>query len=207
MLYFYNPEKDERASQSVAYNLYGVTPETATEKGWFPFSITQAAYDRLFYYPVDEGVEPDGQGGYKITWSLAERPADMVKKELKALVATKRYEVETAGILVNGSTILTDRESQATVTGAKTFADLNPSALVDWKSSTGWVQIDAATINALATAVGTHVQQCFSRERALCESIDAAADTAALIAIDTNAEWPETAPPAPTFDPMNPFMH
>lgn len=204
MLYFYNPTTDERVNEQRMYLIYGVTPETAASKGWFPFSLVQPSYDSLYHYPSDEGTESDGNGGYRITWAIKDKPVENVRKELKQRVAAKRYTVETSGVSVNDSTILTDRESQATITGAKAFADLNPTAVVDWKSSTGWVQISAAAISAIASAVGLHVQSCFSRERALSEAIDTATTIVDLKAVDINAGWPANPAPAVSNDPFDP---
>lgn len=205
MLYFYNPTTEERVNEQRLYLIYGVTPATAESKGWFRFSLVQPSYDSTFHYPSDDGVESDGEGGYRITWSIKDKPVEIVRKEVKKLLASKRYTVEVSGVVVNGSTILTDRESQATITGAKAYADLNPAAVVDWKSPTGWVQIDAATIGAIASAVGLHVQSCFSCERALSEAVDAATTVADIKAIDTSAGWPANPPADTSNDPFNPL--
>lgn len=111
---------------------------------------------------------------------------DWEKYELAAL----RYQHETAGITLNGMTIETDRQSQSLITGAWSFSQLNPAALIDWKGVTGWVQIDAAAISAIAGAVATHVQACFSNERVLSEAIAAATTVEALNAIDLTVGWP-----------------
>jgi hypothetical protein len=105
-------------------------------------------------------------------------------------LAAIRYTHETAGISLAGSTIRTDRESQALVTGAWCRAQQHPDVLIDWKGESGWTQINAATVNALADAVGAHVQACFSRERALYGQITAATTVAEIAAIDLEAGWP-----------------
>lgn len=91
----------------------------------------------------------------------------------KADLAALRYEKETAGITLAGASIRTDRESQALITGAWCRAQQNPNVLIDWKGENGWTQIDAATINAIAAAVGDHVQACFSKERMHSDALDA----------------------------------
>lgn len=105
-------------------------------------------------------------------------------------LASIRYQHETAGITLNGATIETDRESQALITGAWSFSQLNPNVLIDWKAESGWIQIDAATIAGIAGAVACHVQDCFSNERVLSEAITAAETVADVQAIDLNTGWP-----------------
>jgi hypothetical protein len=43
---------------------------------------------------------------------------------------------------------------------------------------------------AIGDAVEAHVQDCFLREREICALIAAAADAAALAAIDIESGWP-----------------
>lgn len=127
----------------------------------------------------------DGNGPYISRWdnALGSQPTQaqldsallpVSKIVQKQAIASSRYTAETAGITVNGAIIRTDRESQATLTGAWVVVQQNPIALIDWKAETGWVQIDRATVEALCSAVGAHVQAQFTRERLLCDQIDAA---------------------------------
>ncbi len=94
--------------------------------------------------------------------------------DLKAYAAAKRYVVETAGITVGGVAVRTDRASQATLTGAFNYAQQNPAAIIKWKTATGvFVDLDAATVTAVANAVGAHVQACFAKEAEVAAAIDA----------------------------------
>ena len=112
------------------------------------------------------------------------------KTDRLAELADTRWQRETGGITLNGAAIATDRQSQALVNGALALVSADPSRLIDWKTASGWTRLDAATVAGIAFAVGAHVQACFSRERQLAEAIDAAADFAALDAIDLAAGWP-----------------
>lgn len=91
----------------------------------------------------------------------------------KADLAALRFEKETAGITLAGTVIRTDRESQALITGAWCRVQQNPNVLIDWKGETSWTRLDAATINAIAYAVGDHVQACFTNEKAHSTALDA----------------------------------
>lgn len=119
---------------------------------------------------------------------VPETPDDWTQKLSE--LAAYRYQKETAGITLSGMTIETDRESQALITGAWSISQTNPAILIDWKGVNGWIQIDAATITAIAGAVAAHVQSCFSAERIHAEAI-AALETAEDIGqYDLTTGWP-----------------
>jgi len=129
-------------------------------------------------------------GKWRETWIVTDIPLSEVKATKQSELAALRYEKETAGITLNGATIETNRESQALVNGAYSYSLLNPAVLIDWKATTGWIQIDATAIAGIATAVACHVQACFSNERTLSELIAAAETVAAVQAIDLTIGWP-----------------
>lgn len=116
---------------------------------------------------------------------LARKKADRLSE-----LAAYRYEKETSGITLNGVAIETNRESQALINGAWSFSQLNPAVLIDWKGANGWIQIDAATIAAIAGAVATHVQACFSTERVHAEAIAALETSEAVQSYDITGGWP-----------------
>lgn len=113
---------------------------------------------------------------------------EQLKAALIAYAENKRWRVETGGILVGGRAISTDRDSQALIAGAKALADEEPEELVDFKAASGWVQIDAVAVRAIALAVGRHVRACFRIERLVWDAIDAGTLTSTE-EVDA-AEWP-----------------
>jgi hypothetical protein len=113
-----------------------------------------------------------------------------VRERKLSTLAAYRYEKEIAGITVSGATIKTDRESQVMITGAKNYSDLNPDALIDWKGTTGWVQIDRTALLAIGQAVGTHVQGCFRQEKVHAEAIAALSTITDIEAYDITTGWP-----------------
>jgi len=115
---------------------------------------------------------------------------DEVKARRISELASYRFQKETAGITLSGMTIETDRQSQALITGAWSFSQLNPAVLVDWKAESGWIQIDAATIAGIAGAVAAHVQACFSAERIHAEAIAALETSEAVTGYDLTTGWP-----------------
>jgi len=115
---------------------------------------------------------------------------DRIKAYKIADLASYRYDRETAGITVNGARIKTDRESQAMITGAKSYSDLNETVAIDWKGDGGWVTINRTVILAIAQAVAAHVQACFSRERVHAEAINALTTVSEIEAYDFTTGWP-----------------
>jgi hypothetical protein len=110
------------------------------------------------------------------------------KATLKTYAASKRWQIETGGITVAGAAIQTDRASQAMITGAFAYAQANPSASIAYKAAAGFVMLAAAEVEAIANAVGAHVQASFAAEAAIVAAIEAGAITS-FAAID-GADWP-----------------
>jgi len=104
--------------------------------------------------------------------------------------AWKRWQVETGGVLVSGAQVDTSRESQAMVSGAFTYSQVNPSKPIKFKAASGWITLDAATVALIAGAVGDHVQACFAIEEEVSTAIlDGTITTTAEI---DAADWPSS---------------
>lgn len=116
--------------------------------------------------------------------------AALKREKLLAIVASKRYEIETGGlVLPNGVRVGTDREDQAIITGAVSAAQLG-IAEYDWKGVDGaWIKLKADEITKIGAAVAMHVQGCFSAERRHCEAIAATPDDQ-LDGYDIDVGWP-----------------
>lgn len=117
------------------------------------------------------------------------KPLAALKAAKLADLAAIRYAREVAGV----GGLRTDRESQGLIVGAALAATLDPAYTVEWKSAAGWMTLTAPQLLAAAQAVRAHVQACFSNERALAASIEAASDAAELFAIDLGQGWPVSA--------------
>ncbi|MBB1605199.1 MULTISPECIES: DUF4376 domain-containing protein [unclassified Pseudomonas] len=90
-----------------------------------------------------------------------------------AVIAARRYQAETAGITVNGTDVPTARDSQALVTAAMLAAVLDPNYTCRWKTTEGFVTLDAQALIAMASAMRAHVQACFDREAELLAHLEA----------------------------------
>lgn len=102
-------------------------------------------------------------------------------------VADRRYGAETGGTTVNGLPLDTGRDSQALITGAALAAMLDSDYTVRWKTQSGFVELDAEQIIAVASAVRAHVQACFDREAELLAELDADTFTPEML----EEGWPD----------------
>ena len=126
--------------------------------------------------PDDVEFGPLEPGEGETTLSVAKA------RKLRELAAA-RYAAEVAGVVVNGATVRTDRESQAMITGAALAATQNTDYTCKWKTESGFVTLTAAQIIAVATSVRAHVQAQFDREAELIVQVNAAATVEAVAAI------------------------
>lgn len=133
--------------------------------------------------------EPEGwiqvEAGFSRTAHFGPRTYTLeeLKDKKKAEVAKSRYDAEVAGIDFYGARIATDDRSQSKIAGAAMKAMQEPTYTCWWKGESGWVQLDASTILAIADAVRAHVQACYDREMDLDIDIDLAETAEAVLAI------------------------
>lgn len=93
--------------------------------------------------------------------------------DLVAYAANRRWQKEVGGITVAGVPVQTDRSSQAMISGAVALCDKVPDTIIKFKASDGFVDLDAATMTAIAIAVGQHVQAVFAIEATVRAAIEA----------------------------------
>ncbi|EBB6195745.1 DUF4376 domain-containing protein [Salmonella enterica] len=98
-------------------------------------------------------------------------PRDEIIRLQTDALADVRYRKETGGIELEGMKILTDRESQAQLTGAYQSLASGLITQTDWKAADGWMTVTKEQIEPVAKAVATHVAGCFAAEKAVSEQI------------------------------------
>jgi hypothetical protein len=98
---------------------------------------------------------------------------DLPTRILLDYASARRFALEIAGITFEGFKIATDRAGQSMVLGAWALAQQDASISVRWKTADAatWAIFDVAKINALARAVGAHVEACFSAEAQITADI------------------------------------
>lgn len=90
-----------------------------------------------------------------------------------SLIADRRWQVEVAGVTVGGIQIETDDRSKLLINGAALRANRNADYVLRWKTPTGFIDLTATQVLAVADAVCEHVQLCFDREdELLCAVAD-----------------------------------
>ncbi len=99
------------------------------------------------------------------------KPRDEIIRILTDTLADIRYRKETSGIELEGMKILTDRESQAQLTGAYQSLASGLITQTDWKAADGWMTVTKEQIEPVAKAVATHIARCFAAEKAVSEQI------------------------------------
>ena len=111
---------------------------------------------------------------------------EMAKAQYPARISSSRYDAETAGITINGMFIDTGRDSQALITGAALSAMIDPDYVCNWKTSDGFVQLDAQSLIGIAQAIRAHVQACFDREAVLLTALE----NGSFVEDMLNGGWP-----------------
>lgn len=111
------------------------------------------------------------------------------QQEARALnrLASRRYSEEVKGIVIRQVNVDTDRETQSKLVAVRILAKEDAEYFVKWKTSRGFVTLDASTIIALADAVRGHVQTCYDRESELATLIEEAEDPTR---VDISTGWP-----------------
>lgn len=94
------------------------------------------------------------------------------KEALLEYAAAKRFSLETGGLEIGGTSVRTDRESQALINGAFNMAKQDENFTTKFKGVAGFVDLNATQIIAIAMAVGAHVAACFAAEAAAVAAIE-----------------------------------
>jgi len=166
-----------------------------SEKAFFDSAVHAGAQIPADAIAISQGLYEflrDGQSGLKRIGLDANGAPSLLDIAVPAIdytkvIATKRYEHETAGINLQGMAIDTGRDSQGLITGAVVQAMLDPGYVLNWKTAAGFVQLTAAQIIGIATAVRAHVQACFDREATLLAAIQDGSFASEML----NEGWPE----------------
>lgn len=118
-----------------------------------------------------------------VPWSAEEIEAAKAERraEMAQQIADRRWQAEVSGITVNGMAVATDRNSQSLITGAALAAMRDPAYVCRWKTATGFVELNAEQLTAVADTVRAHVQACFDREAELLEALEAGTFTPEML--------------------------
>src|SRR6187399_1055753 len=149
-----------------------LSPEAARQTAFDPNSNTVTVPDQ-FKDQVDAAIEDLSDG---------------MRKYLLAYAASRRFDFEGAGIVVDGIRVATNRAAIALVMSASTYMQDDPEPLMSWKGADGsWHRLNGQQVVAIAKAVAAHVAKAFRIEASLVEKIEAKTITSTA---DIDAAFP-----------------
>jgi hypothetical protein len=164
------------------------------------FTPTGLFHPALQFVAVPTHMRPWVTQDYVLTGDGVSPPSLVLfRDQLKAALASKRWQEETKGALVGAHRYHTDQASQAKLTAALFMGQLLEAAngtgsyAVTWKSLDGWVVLSLAALTTVALTCGAHVQQAYGREAAIAALIEAAPDWQSALQIyngNINDGWP-----------------
>lgn len=180
----------------------GVWEVVADHRGEIWYSVSTGLPERVETIDLPDGLtdtpRPEAPSPHHVwkngKWILtADGKAEALRAKRVALladIAAKRYAVETGGLtFADGMCVGTDRQDQATITGAVSATQLGQVSF-DWKGADGtWIALTAKQIMQIGAAVAAHVQACFSAEKQHCEAVEKLKD-AKLDGYNIDAGWP-----------------
>ena len=148
------------------------------------------------------GSETGALSGSVWKINVAAKDIDLAtaKQIARDKIATKRFEVETGGVVANDKYYATDRDSQAAIARAtgtvswKAAGTVVRDVVQEDKSTVAttfisdpeFVDTDMAALNAV---VIQHVRDAYAKEKELFTAINGASDVDALRAIDLDSGW------------------
>lgn len=148
------------------------------------------AHDRLTHSAARRKPVRDERGRLVQAWEVTPRTLEAVRATLMARLADHRWRKETGGVqLQGGQTIKTTREAQAQISSTYSALQSGLVQAADWKAEGGWVAVTLAEFEPIAQAVATHVQRCFTAEKAVAEMLVTAATVDELAQISVAQEF------------------
>jgi hypothetical protein len=155
-----------------------------------PVFVTDPATPAEFW-PVDDTIPDDH---HRTGWELVNGVCTATtapnvpnrRARLASRIAARRWEVETGGVVVNGTPIATDRQSQFNFLASYLLTP--DGATLNWKGVDGeFSLVPKSALGPIVQAVFGHVQAQFNREDVLKDKLAATAD-ADLIAFEATVE-------------------
>lgn len=119
------------------------------------------------------------------TYTNSPKPIDVVKNELKAIIATNRWIEETKGITVNiqGQDVRATTKRGERDIFLQALQLMTPTDTKDWKFGNIWLTLTYTDLQTIVTAIVTHIQSAFNWDKAKGTEIDNAMDLNSLDAI------------------------
>ncbi len=115
-----------------------------------------------------------------------DKPLDLIKSELKALLASERYRREQLGtkVTIQNIEVTIDTARGSRDVFVQQYLLMPVDGTTTWKFPEGWLTLTKADLGACVSAGVTHVQAQFGWEAAIVVQIESAIDAATLDALE-----------------------
>ena len=165
----------------------------ATEQGYidigdgfeiFPVDLTTPVFDSIYqslagpFWTYENNVATG-------TYTVNDLDINVVKANLKQVVASERYRKQNLGTTVTvANTSFSVGTDTTTINTLISLASATGSDTINYKSPNGFISVTGADIETIVSQIHAYVQTQFNWEKTTNETIDAAADVATLQAIE-----------------------
>lgn len=122
------------------------------------------------------------------TFEINQKPIEVVKNELKALVAKTRYAKEVSGtkVTVQDVEVTIDTSRGARDIFAQKYLLMASGETVNWKFPERWLLLSKSDLGLIVNAAVTYIQNQFNWEKDKTAEIDAATTNTQLNAVNLN---------------------
>jgi hypothetical protein len=159
---------------------YDILPNVRVRKAVTSYAELNAKIQRhegpFWTYANDEATA---------TFTAVDKPLDLVKGELKSLVAAERYRKENAGIkiTIQGTEVTCDTSRENRDIFLQRLLTMTSTDTVNWKFPEAFINITYSELESIINAGVVHIQSCFDWELAKGIEIDACTTLSQLDAI------------------------
>lgn len=117
-----------------------------------------------------------------MTWIAADKDINLVRSELKTIVAGVRYNKEIAGttVEIQGQTVSIDTNRGSRDIFVQKYLLMGDNDVVEWKFPEGWLSLTKTDLGLAVSAGADHVQNQFAWESQKSAEIDACVTLAEL---------------------------
>jgi hypothetical protein len=144
---------------------------------------TQTLIGPYWSYPAKEDSEAENVGiaEYRAT----DKPIEIVKSELKEILAAERYKKEVAGVktTIQGQEVTVDTMRGERDVFVQKYLLMADNDTVEWKFPEIWLTLTKEDLGTAVSAGVNHVQDCFNWEASKVTEIDSCTTLEELDAI------------------------
>lgn len=119
------------------------------------------------------------------SWEQGDKDIDLVKGELKNIIADMRWAKESLGVTltIQGVDVWCDTSRGNRDIFLQKYTVMPDNTTINWKFPSGWLELSKAELGTIVTDGSTYIQSCFDWEAAKSALIDACTTLAELDAL------------------------